>query len=252
MVPALQPAQDRRGLLDAATFGASERAQAMAASWANWWLAVSRSFFDDAFEAMLTTEFGGMADALARLAEVTGRTEYLAEAHRFAHREVLDPLADGRDVLDWLHAPRRPTRAVTTRATLAPSGRGVTLAPHGGGASGRVLRFAARVAMRGLGRLGAKRLLEVAHRAPRASTPAGPFFGHRSSCPPQRVRSQSAMSPQEDQSWPSSAAGRNRRRGGICPGQQPKPSLPSKVHQRPLPGRPQPGVSASSSAPLNH
>jgi DUF1680 family protein len=100
------------GLLDAATFARSERAMKMAMAWADWWLSVSRSLTDDAFEDMLHTEFGGMADAFAALADVTGRAEYLAEAHRFAHRAVLEPLAEGRDALDGLHANTQIAKVV--------------------------------------------------------------------------------------------------------------------------------------------
>ncbi|GEK19590.1 beta-L-arabinofuranosidase domain-containing protein [Cellulomonas xylanilytica] len=100
------------GLLDAATVGTSERALKMAMSWGDWWLSVSRGMQDETFEQMLHTEFGGMADAFAQLAEVTGRPEYLAEAQRFAHREVLDPLAEARDVLDGLHANTQIAKVV--------------------------------------------------------------------------------------------------------------------------------------------
>ncbi|KQT01065.1 beta-L-arabinofuranosidase domain-containing protein [Cellulomonas sp. Leaf395] len=100
------------GLLDAATIGSSDRALKMATSWADWWLSVSRRLSDEAFEEMLHTEFGGMTEAFAALADVTGRPEYLAESQRFAHREVLDPLVEGRDVLDGLHANTQIAKVV--------------------------------------------------------------------------------------------------------------------------------------------
>lgn len=100
------------GLLDAATVGSSPRALTMATSWADWWLSVSRRLSDEAFEEMLHTEFGGMTEVFAALFDVTGRLEYLAEAQRFAHREVLDPLAEGRDVLDGLHANTQIAKVV--------------------------------------------------------------------------------------------------------------------------------------------
>lgn len=100
------------GLLDAATYAGSDRALALATGWADWWLTVSRALPDEAFEEMLHTEFGGMADAFAALAEVTGRADLLAEAERFAHRRVLDPLAAGRDELDGLHANTQIAKVV--------------------------------------------------------------------------------------------------------------------------------------------
>ncbi|WKK71137.1 glycoside hydrolase family 127 protein [Rathayibacter oskolensis] len=96
------------GLLDAAQHGGSARALDMAVRLADWWLGVSAGLDDAAFETMLHTEFGGMNDALARLAEaVDDRSRaaaYRAEAHRFSHRALLDPLLAGRDELDGLHA----------------------------------------------------------------------------------------------------------------------------------------------------
>ncbi|WP_136519927.1 beta-L-arabinofuranosidase domain-containing protein [Cellulomonas telluris] len=100
------------GLLDAATHARSARALALAVGWADWWLSVSGAMSDDDFEEMLTTEFGGMADTFAGLAEVTGRADLLAQAQRFAHRRVLEPLAAGRDELDGLHANTQIAKVV--------------------------------------------------------------------------------------------------------------------------------------------
>ncbi|QHC58372.1 beta-L-arabinofuranosidase domain-containing protein [Rathayibacter sp. VKM Ac-2760] len=109
------------GLLDAASAGRSERALAMAVRFADWWLGVSAGLDEDAFEAMLHAEFGGMNDAFADLAEqVAGATPadperaaaYRAEAARFSHRALLDPLLECRDVLDGLHANTQIPKAL--------------------------------------------------------------------------------------------------------------------------------------------
>ncbi|SMH40299.1 hypothetical protein SAMN06295885_1770 [Rathayibacter oskolensis] len=96
------------GLLDAAHHGGSARALGMAVRLADWWLGVSAGLDDEAFEAMLHAEFGGMNDALAELAEAVDdparAAAYRAEARRFSHRALLDPLLEGRDELDGLHA----------------------------------------------------------------------------------------------------------------------------------------------------
>jgi uncharacterized protein len=55
-------------------------------------------------QMVLGTEFGGMPEALANLYTITGAERYLATAQRFYHAEVLDPLADGLDVLPGLQA----------------------------------------------------------------------------------------------------------------------------------------------------
>jgi DUF1680 family protein len=92
------------GLLDVHEHTGSARALRLAEGLAGWWLGVSAHLDDDAFEGMLATEHGGMCDAFATLAGITGRADLLAEARRFAQRALVDPLAAGRDELDGLHA----------------------------------------------------------------------------------------------------------------------------------------------------
>jgi len=57
-------------------------------------------------QAVLGTEFGGMGDVLAELAQTDSpnRARWLAVARRFDHAAVMDPLAAGRDALSGLHA----------------------------------------------------------------------------------------------------------------------------------------------------
>lgn len=100
------------GLLDAAVAGEQPRALEMARWFADWWRGVTEHLTDALFEEMLRTEFGAMADAFARLAELTGEPRHLAQAERFAHRGILDPLADGRDTLDGLHANTQIAKVV--------------------------------------------------------------------------------------------------------------------------------------------
>jgi len=92
------------GLLEAHVHAGSARALRLAEGMADWWLGVSAHLSDDAFEGMLATEHGGMCDAFATLADITGRDDLLREAGRFVHRALVDPLAVGSDPLDGLHA----------------------------------------------------------------------------------------------------------------------------------------------------
>ena len=55
-------------------------------------------------QMVLQTEFGGLPEALANLYTITGRERYLATAQRFYHAAVLDPLAEGEDILPGLQA----------------------------------------------------------------------------------------------------------------------------------------------------
>jgi DUF1680 family protein len=92
------------GLVDAATHGRSERALTMATRWADWWLSVTKTLTDEQIEQILTAEFGGLNEAFVELGALTGREDLVAEGRRLAHRKLLDPLADGGDPLDGLHA----------------------------------------------------------------------------------------------------------------------------------------------------
>lgn len=92
------------GLIDAATHGRSERALTMATRWADWWLSVTKTLTDEQVEQILTAEFGGLNEAFVELGALTGREDLVAEGRRLAHRKLLDPLADGGDPLDGLHA----------------------------------------------------------------------------------------------------------------------------------------------------
>src|SRR5699024_12253078 len=59
---------------------------------------------DEAFACMLRPEFGGMCDAYAGLAEITGEVRHARMARRFADESLLAPLRAGRDELDGMHA----------------------------------------------------------------------------------------------------------------------------------------------------
>jgi len=101
-----------QGLIDAHVVAGEERALRMATWLADWWLDIAAGMDDDAFEAMLDTEFGGMNEAYATLARLTGREDYAAMARRFSHRAILDPLLEGADALTGLHANTQIPKAV--------------------------------------------------------------------------------------------------------------------------------------------
>jgi uncharacterized protein len=73
------------------------------ADWVDWRTSTKRISYDH-MQAVLNVEFGGLPEALANLYTITGRERYLATADRFYHAAVLDPLADGLDVLPGLQA----------------------------------------------------------------------------------------------------------------------------------------------------
>jgi DUF1680 family protein len=59
---------------------------------------------DEQMARIQLVEFGGMNDVLYGLYAATGRQPYLDLAHRFDHKAIFDPLAEGRDELINLHA----------------------------------------------------------------------------------------------------------------------------------------------------
>lgn len=110
------------GLLDAYAYAGAERALKMLTSLADWWLGISAGLTDAVFEEILHTEFGGLNDTFAALAQLTGRAEYLREARRFSHRAILGPLAGRRDELDGLHANTQIPKVVGYERCAAATG----------------------------------------------------------------------------------------------------------------------------------
>ncbi|WP_129338169.1 beta-L-arabinofuranosidase domain-containing protein [Cellulomonas endophytica] len=95
------------GLVDAARYARPDdaaRALAVARGLGDWWLALTADVDDDAFERLLTTEFGGMGEALADLGALVDDPRLLTAALRFADRSLLEPSLAGRDALDGRHA----------------------------------------------------------------------------------------------------------------------------------------------------
>lgn len=92
------------GLRDAAELADSARARDVLLRLADWGVVATRDLSDEAFEAMLETEHGGMNEIYADLFAMTGKPEYRTLAERFSHKAILRPLANRRDHLDGLHA----------------------------------------------------------------------------------------------------------------------------------------------------
>ncbi|MGN8025299.1 beta-L-arabinofuranosidase domain-containing protein [Microbacterium sp. 22242] len=111
-----------QGLIDAHVVAGSAQALAVVENLADWWLPIASRLDDATFERMLDTEYGGMNDAYAQLALLTGRDDYAAAARRFSHRAILDPLLRGEDALTGLHANTQIPKAVGYASTAAATG----------------------------------------------------------------------------------------------------------------------------------
>ena len=92
------------GLIDQYQLTGDDQALDVAVKLADWvdWRTSRLSYAH--MQMVLGTEFGGLPEALANLYTITGAERYLATAQRFYHAQVLDPLADGLDVLPGLQA----------------------------------------------------------------------------------------------------------------------------------------------------
>ena len=92
------------GLIDSSTLAGNAQALAMAKGMGDWVIAYAAPIPDTQWHAMLTTEYGGMNDALRELAQVSGDPKYAMVASRFDQETFLAPLAVGRDELKGVHA----------------------------------------------------------------------------------------------------------------------------------------------------
>jgi uncharacterized protein len=94
------------GMIDQYQLAGEDQALDVAEKLADWvdWRTNPRRLPYDQMQMVLQTEFGGLPEALANLYTITGKERYLATAQRFYHAAVLDPLADGEDILPGLQA----------------------------------------------------------------------------------------------------------------------------------------------------
>jgi uncharacterized protein len=92
------------GLRDAWLYADRQQARSMLVKLADWASGIASRLSDEQLQAMLGTEHGGMNEVLADVAAITGDERYLELARRFSHHALLDPLLQGEDRLDGLHA----------------------------------------------------------------------------------------------------------------------------------------------------
>ncbi len=92
------------GLRDAHILTGNALALDVLVKLSDWAWSATRSMSDAALQKMLDREHGGMNEILADVYSLTHDKKYLALAKRFSHRALLEPLVEGRDVLDGLHS----------------------------------------------------------------------------------------------------------------------------------------------------
>ncbi len=92
------------GLRDAWLYCGNDEAKAMFLKFCDWGISITSALSDDQMQKVLDMEHGGMNEVFADAYQITGDEKYLTAAKRFSHRALLDPLSEGIDHLDNMHA----------------------------------------------------------------------------------------------------------------------------------------------------
>lgn len=91
------------GLLDAQAMAGNDKALDVAKKLSDWTIHVTRNLDDAKWQQMLACEHGGMNESLAEVFARTKDPKYLEIARKFYHKAILDPLAEGKDILPGKH-----------------------------------------------------------------------------------------------------------------------------------------------------
>lgn len=92
------------GLRDAYHLTGNKTALDVEVKFAGWADGILANLSDDQIQKMLATEFGGMNEVLADLYVDTNDPRWLKLSDKFEHHAVVDPLANGQDILAGKHA----------------------------------------------------------------------------------------------------------------------------------------------------
>jgi DUF1680 family protein len=100
------------GLRDAYLIAGKSQAKTILIRLTDYVDGVSRKLTDEQIQTMLISEQGGLNEVFADVAAITGQDKYLVLARRFSHKEILNPLIQGQDRFDGLHANMQIPKAV--------------------------------------------------------------------------------------------------------------------------------------------
>jgi len=100
------------GLTDAYIFADNKKALAIAKKMADWTESILKNLNEEQLEKMLKCEYGGMADVLTHLYEITGNKKYLNLSYQFHDHFVLGELAKKIDPLPGKHSNTNVPKAV--------------------------------------------------------------------------------------------------------------------------------------------
>ena len=100
------------GLRDAWVYCGYEDAKDMFLAFSDWAINLTSGLTQEQMQAMMRNEQGGMNEVLADAYAVSGDKKYLDAARRFSHNQILDPLSEGVDCLDNMHANTQVPKAL--------------------------------------------------------------------------------------------------------------------------------------------
>lgn len=92
------------GLIDAYTIAGNQKAKTVLVKLSDWFLGVTSNLSNEQLQTILRSEHGGMNEAFADVAAITGDDKCLVLAKRLSHQVILNPLLQQKDVLNGLHA----------------------------------------------------------------------------------------------------------------------------------------------------
>ncbi|HKO19520.1 MAG TPA: glycoside hydrolase family 127 protein [Acidobacteriaceae bacterium] len=110
------------GLRDAYHLTGNRTALDVEIKFAGWVDGVLANLTDDQIQRMLATEFGGMNEVLADLYVDTNDPRWLKLSDKFEHHAIVDPLANGQDILAGKHANTQVPKMIGELARYIDTG----------------------------------------------------------------------------------------------------------------------------------
>ncbi len=92
------------GLIDAWQLSHRKIARQMLLALSEWFYTETAALTDAQLQDMLRSEHGGINEVFADVYAISGDKKFLQLSERLAHRQLLDPLLQRRDMLDGMHA----------------------------------------------------------------------------------------------------------------------------------------------------
>jgi DUF1680 family protein len=110
------------GLRDAYRYTGNRMALDVEVKFAGWVETIVSKLDDDQTQKMLVTEFGGMNEVAADLYADTGDPRWLELSGKFEHRAMIDPLAEGQDILGSKHGNTQVPKMIGSLARYIYTG----------------------------------------------------------------------------------------------------------------------------------